>query len=775
IAPFSDLINTLFNAGTSEWFADVDEHDNIIPGTGFKVTGAHGYTNAVKPLMQALGLTSENGLMSTADFRQSVADNGNDYVFFNVVNPLLSRINNIIKSPGTELFGTIASLGAFIGDKEGAFTNKGNLQFAIEALLSPILSILDPIVDLADDEKQLTVFSLVFEILGIKHKGETKDKDIAVTWDNFHEHLFDVVAFFLKPNKEKPDNLYAETLESVMFIKNITINGVKYTLELPEYDLSKLKDCTVSDDIEKRSADAFVTIFRYIERILKENSVEKNKDGEFTSNLDETAFITKLIYNLVDGDNKDTYSVMKPYLQNVFGAKTDTLLITVIRVFANLSESVLDQLYPEIADVTEHWNEMLKLRDDLPNVNYADLALEEVTNAVGTVKESVQNALDAYAKDFDLENLTTTYIYKNSIPNLLANVIFPLSDNNLIESVLRIVGIDLSRDFIIKELQKSGYEELAALMIDADKRIEASDTDLKLADAMKLKIQAKDEDGNLLWNDAEKKDPKMIVNPDIEKLWYVEDADGFMENVWATGGNSSRDPETIDASYRFKRALITVLAPFREFLGVFFAYNTITIFNDPNEGHPDSHNVRLLGDRGYGNAIKPLLEALGFDAVPAETYLKNVAYDSDYILYGIIDPILARIDDILADPVGELLDTLNSLALYIGNGGLQESIKNLLNPLTKLLSPIVRLVLGEVVDDNQIDMRTMSGLYDLIIGFVAEFFDIEVLQLTDEQREEGFSIWENIHKWSYLREVIQRVLKLAKIEKITINGVDYPI
>ena len=776
LAPFSDLINTLFNAGTSEWFADVDENDNIIAGTGFNVTGAYGYRNAVKPLMQALSIDA----MSVADFTDSVTANGNDYVLFNVIYPILSRIDAIIKSPGSELFATVASLGAFIGDKNGAFEGKGNLQTAIEFLLSPILAIIDPIIDLADDRAELTVFKLVFDILGITHKGATKDKDIAVTWDNVHEHLFDVVAYFLKYNKDKPDNLYAETLESVMFIKNITINGNKYTLELPEYDLSKLRNCTVAEETEKRSADAFVTVFRYIERILKTNSVDENSK-QSPLELDKDTFITKLIFDLTGGDEKDTFKTIEPYLRNVFGSKDDTLLVTVIRMFINIGESALTERFPTIEKVTEYWNEKLKLTSDTADVDYKDLAVSEVTTAINTVRDSVTNAIDAYGNGFKLENLTTDYIYKNSIPALLANVIFPLGDNNLIEALLKIIGADLSRDFIIKELEKNGYVELAELIKDADKRIEEDETGkTTLANAIEWKVQATDEDGNLLWNDAAKTDPKLVANPDIVKLWYVEDEQGFLDNVWATGGNSNRDPNTIDASYRFKRAIVTVLAPFRELLGVFLANQSILIFDDPHvdeDGNqlPGHSDVVLMGERGYANAIKPLLEALGFDAVEAQTYLNNVAIDRDYILYGIIDPILARVDEILDRPVREVLDTLNSLALYLANGGLQESIKNLLYPITKILSPVVRLILGEVVSDNQIDMRTMSGLYDLIIGFVAEFFDIEALQLTDDQRAEGFSIWENLHKWDYLKELLQRVLKLAKIEKITINGVAYPI
>ncbi|MDE6110816.1 MAG: hypothetical protein K2F65_02745, partial [Eubacterium sp.] len=635
--------------------------------------------------------------------------------------------------------------------------------------------------------EQLTLFTLVFNILNIKHNGKTEAEDVAVTWDNVHEHLFDVVAHFLKFNKDKPDNMYAETLESVMYIKNITINGNKYTLKLPEYDLSKLKNCTVADDMEQKSADAFVTVFRYIERILKENSVEKNDKGEFTSNLDESTFITKLIYDLVGGDEKDTYQTIKPYLQNVFGAKNDVLLVTVIRLFENLATSELSQLYDTVEKIEKHWSDKLALKSDTADVNYKDLLVEDVVDAINTVKDSVDNAIEAYGNGFKLENLTTDYIYKDSIPYLLASIIFPLGDNNILEAILKIFGVNVSRDFIITELEKNGYVDMAALIKEADKRIEESDGNLNLANAIQWKVQdtVKKDDGTPVIDEEtgkpvlavdENGNPKMILNPDIQKLWYVESKSGFVNNVWKKAPNSNRPLDQLDENYRFKRALVTVLAPFRDFLGVFFANRSVVIFDDPHvnadgsqmDGHPD---VVLMGERGYSNAIRPLLVALGFDAVPAQTYLDYIDIDDDYILYGIIDPILARVDAILADPIREVLDTLNSLAVYIGNGGLQETIKNLLYPITKILSPIVRLLLGEVVSENQMDMRTMTKFYDLIIGFVAEFFDIEALQLTEEQKANDFSIWDNLHNWNYLRELVDRVLSMLNV-KTTVIRID---
>ena len=51
------------------------------------------------------------------------------------------------------------------------------------------------------------------------------------------------------------------TLDKQLIVNNITINDKKYSLTVPEYDLSKLKNCTVNSGIAKRASDAFVTVF----------------------------------------------------------------------------------------------------------------------------------------------------------------------------------------------------------------------------------------------------------------------------------------------------------------------------------------------------------------------------------------------------------------------------------------------------------------------------------------------------------------------------------
>ncbi|MDE7124095.1 MAG: hypothetical protein K2N83_01225, partial [Eubacterium sp.] len=656
-----------------------------------------------------------------------------DYVIYNILNPILSKVDAIIHNPGAELFATIASLGAFLSDE--AFAGKGNLQSAVEYLLTPILSMVDPIVKLATDNDDL--FTVLFNILGIYHHDKKGNNAAVVTWNNIHQHLFDVVAHFLAYNEDKPNNVYAATLDRLLVIHNITINDKKYTLTIPEYDLSKLKQCTVSDDMTKRASDAFVTVFRYIRSILNANAVAKDRNGDYvvskddTYELDDNAFIPSLIKNLVNND--DTYATIKPYLQNVLGSKNDEILVTVIRLFENLNQS---ELLQDVDEITAAWAEKLALSATESGVDYNGLTMNEITTAIDTLRTSVHNALDAYT-EIDLANFTADYLYKNSIPNLLASVIFPLSDNALITEILRIFHVDVSRTFIVEQLKTYGYVELAAT-------IEAVSENEKLADL-----------------------PWKAENSKLPTLWYVENQDEFIAKVW--NGSQFHNPNItdnsqLDANYRFTRALVVVLSPFRELIGVLTQAKDMVIFDDQSANNND---VVLTGEYGYSNAIKPLLEALGLDAMDGATYrwmadeVNNPNGNADYIIYNILNPILARVDEILDMPIRSLLDTLPTLAQYLGNGGLQESITNLLYPITKIASPIVRLILGEVRSETEI---SPTRFYDLVIGVVAEIFDLDPLKLTDEQREEGFSIWENIHEWKYLKALVDGILDMLHVK-----------
>ena len=106
-----------------------------------------------------------DGNNATLDDGTVIANGNQDYVIYNILNPILSKVDDIIHNPGDQLFATIASLGAFLSDSAFKAANgedKGNLQSAVENLLKPVLDLIDPIVDLLMTMKISSQSYLIF-------------------------------------------------------------------------------------------------------------------------------------------------------------------------------------------------------------------------------------------------------------------------------------------------------------------------------------------------------------------------------------------------------------------------------------------------------------------------------------------------------------------------------------------------------------------------------------------------------------------------------------
>ena len=73
-----------------------------------------------------------------------MAATNSDYAIYNIINPLISRVNDIMHYPVRNLLSTLPTLANFI--------NVGGIQKAVENLLLPITSLLDPVVDLLLDD-----------------------------------------------------------------------------------------------------------------------------------------------------------------------------------------------------------------------------------------------------------------------------------------------------------------------------------------------------------------------------------------------------------------------------------------------------------------------------------------------------------------------------------------------------------------------------------------------------------------------------------------------
>jgi hypothetical protein len=162
----------------------------------------------------------------------------------------------------------------------------------------------------------------------------------------------------------------------------------------------------------------------------------------------------------------------------------------------------------------------------------------------------------------------------------------------------------------------------------------------------------------------------------------------------------------------FMNALYTLLAPLTPVLTTLLADNNLNLIVGKN----NNPFLALNGYKGYASGIIPLLEALGCRNLKTQAqYEAAVAADPTAALRLIIEPLFARLDEIAADPINEVLQTLPSLLHYIDCGGIQTTVTNVLYPLFALfdtLRPIYSLDLETLLSGElELDLdEIINGL-----------------------------------------------------------------
>ena len=99
----------------------------------------------------------------------------------------------------------------------------------------------------------------------------------------------------------------------------------------------------------------------------------------------------------------------------------------------------------------------------------------------------------------------------------------------------------------------------------------------------------------------------------------------------------------------------------------------------------------LNGGEAYDSALVPVLEALGVDMPSKEEFLNDdESYNADAALRAVLTAVAARLDEIAADPINEILALLPNVIYFINADGVKAVVNNTLAPFDAL----VRLVTG---------------------------------------------------------------------------------
>lgn len=143
----------------------------------------------------------------------------------------------------------------------------------------------------------------------------------------------------------------------------------------------------------------------------------------------------------------------------------------------------------------------------------------------------------------------------------------------------------------------------------------------------------------------------------------------------------------------FVDELLRFLTPVYPILSWLLADDAISFFYTADGTGRD--RIVLPGAEGYKYGIIPILEALGCEGILTYSEYKEAVSDPEMLLRSILEPILNKVDDLLADPVNEVVELLPGVIYFLNSDGLDTAVRNVLNAVFSLLKTIEPLT-GEV-------------------------------------------------------------------------------
>lgn len=158
----------------------------------------------------------------------------------------------------------------------------------------------------------------------------------------------------------------------------------------------------------------------------------------------------------------------------------------------------------------------------------------------------------------------------------------------------------------------------------------------------------------------------------------------------------------------FEAALAQMLVPVVPLLEVILCGENLSLFYELD----GSETIVIFGSEGYAYGIIPLFEALGCEMPTPEEYKAAVAADPEAAIKYLTTPLLDRVDVILADPIGGLLEILPSAMYFINSNGLETAFTNLVAAVDTVLVGLEPVVgarsLEELLD---IDLSEYNAEY----------------------------------------------------------------
>lgn len=173
---------------------------------------------------------------------------------------------------------------------------------------------------------------------------------------------------------------------------------------------------------------------------------------------------------------------------------------------------------------------------------------------------------------------------------------------------------------------------------------------------------------------------------------------------------------------QFTDAIVELLMPIAPILKVVLTGEDLSLLVD-KEGN---NAVTVYGAEGYKYAVIPVLEALDRDnpnIKTAEEYYADIENDPEALIRDILVPVFDFLDYVLEDPMNNLLASMPSLVYFINSKGLDTAFKNIVRPVTDVLTAIEPIT-GPVnlYDVIGIDLATVDFeyLFNMLVDMLGE-------------------------------------------------------
>lgn len=143
----------------------------------------------------------------------------------------------------------------------------------------------------------------------------------------------------------------------------------------------------------------------------------------------------------------------------------------------------------------------------------------------------------------------------------------------------------------------------------------------------------------------------------------------------------------------FVDELLRFLTPVYPVLSWLLADEALSFFHTADGTERD--RVVIPGAEGYKYGIIPVLEALGCEDVLSYEEYKADSAEPEMLLRNIIEPILNKVDVLLADPVNEVVELLPGVIYFVNSDGLDTAVRNILNAVFSVIETIEPIT-GEI-------------------------------------------------------------------------------